>query len=294
MDRRPGQRTHLGCDGGAEAAGPDNRDSLGHALAPAEPSKQRRGSGREKQGGVEPCGLQRGHRRRIEPPGRARLVEHRADHVVAVGAEFRDEIGGHVGAVDGEVAGQAHLTVGGFRDWLLAEADPASISALAPGLTPEMVAGLTKICRLQDLVAIAAKCRVTTRFRNTLGLPGTLSIRLQPNDPVDDPKGIAAQVLDGLLHHGADLHIEEHHVDGGGVSDHVFALCHLLGFRFAPRIPNIAARRLHLFNGIEPGPDIAPLVAGRIDEALIAAHWDDVLRLTMMRAQSRLSSLCTI
>ena len=89
----------------------------------------------------------------------------------------------------------------------------------------------------------------------------------------------AAQVLDGLLHHGADLHIEEHHVDGGGVSDHVFALCHLLGFRFAPRIPNIAARRLHLFNGIEPGPDIAPLVAGRIDEALIAAHWDDVLRL---------------
>ena len=89
----------------------------------------------------------------------------------------------------------------------------------------------------------------------------------------------AAQVLDGLLHHGADLHIEEHHVDGGGVSDHVFALCHLLGFRFAPRIPNIAARRLHLFNGIEPGPDIAPLVAGRIDEGLIEAHWDDVLRL---------------
>lgn len=89
----------------------------------------------------------------------------------------------------------------------------------------------------------------------------------------------AAQVLDGLLHHGADLHIEEHHVDGGGVSDHVFALCHLLGFRFAPRIPNIAARRLHLFDGIEPGPDIAPLVAGRIDEGLVAAHWDDVLRL---------------
>lgn len=89
----------------------------------------------------------------------------------------------------------------------------------------------------------------------------------------------AAQVLDGLLHHGADLHIEEHHVDGGGVSDHVFALCHLLGFRFAPRIPNIAARRLHLFDGMEPGPDIAPLVAGKIDEGLIAAHWNDVLRL---------------
>ena len=86
-------------------------------------------------------------------------------------------------------------------------------------------------------------------------------------------------MLDGLLHHGADLRIEEHHVDGGGVSDHVFALCHLLGFRFAPRIPNIAARRLHLFNGLDPGPDIEPLVASRIDTDLIAAHWSDVLRL---------------
>jgi ethanolamine ammonia-lyase large subunit len=93
----------------------------------------------------------------------------------------------------------SHLTVGGFRDWLLGEADSAALAALAPGLTPEMVAAVSKICRLQDLVAIAAKCRVTTRFRNTIGLPGTLSIRLQPNDPVDDPKGVAAQILDGLL-----------------------------------------------------------------------------------------------
>lgn len=93
----------------------------------------------------------------------------------------------------------AHLTVGGFRDWLLAEADAAALAALAPGLTPEMAAAVSKICRLQDLVAIAAKCRVVTRFRNTIGLPGTLAIRLQPNDPVDDPKSIAAQMLDGLL-----------------------------------------------------------------------------------------------
>ena len=91
--------------------------------------------------------------------------------------------------------------------------------------------------------------------------------------------GEAAHVLDGLLHHGAELRIQEHHVDGGGVSDHVFALCHLLGFRFAPRIPNLASRRLHLFDGIDPGPDIAPLVAGKIDMRLIAAHWSDVLRL---------------
>ena len=90
-----------------------------------------------------------------------------------------------------------HLTVGGFRDWLLAA--PGDLSALAAGLTPEMVAAVSKICRLQDLVAIAAKCRVTTRFRNTLGLPGRLSIRLQPNDPVDDPRGVAAAILDGLL-----------------------------------------------------------------------------------------------
>jgi ethanolamine ammonia-lyase large subunit len=94
----------------------------------------------------------------------------------------------------------AHLTVGGFRDWLLSEAaDPAALAALRPGVTPEMAAAVSKVMRLQDLVAVAAKCRVVTRFRGTIGLPGRLSIRLQPNDPVDDPRGIAAQVLDGLM-----------------------------------------------------------------------------------------------
>jgi ethanolamine ammonia-lyase large subunit len=93
----------------------------------------------------------------------------------------------------------AHLTVGGFRDWLLAEADGAALAALAPGLTPEMAAAVSKIMRIADLIAVAAKCRVVTRFRNTIGLPGTLSVRLQPNDPTDDPRGVAASVLDGLL-----------------------------------------------------------------------------------------------
>lgn len=94
----------------------------------------------------------------------------------------------------------AHLTVGGFRDWLLGEAaDTAALEALRPGLVPEMAAAVSKIMRLQDLVAVAAKCRVVTRFRNSIGLPGRLSIRLQPNDPVDDPRGVAASVLDGLL-----------------------------------------------------------------------------------------------
>lgn len=93
-----------------------------------------------------------------------------------------------------------HLTVGGFRDFLLAETtDSALLARLQAGLTPEMVAAVSKICRQQDLIAIAQKCRVVTRFRNTIGLPGTLSIRLQPNHPTDDPRGVAASVLDGLL-----------------------------------------------------------------------------------------------
>ena len=73
------------------------------------------------------------------------------------------------------------------------------LTALAPGLTPEMAAAVSKISRLQDLMVIAAKCSVVTRFRNTIGLPGRLSVRLQPNHPTDDARGIAASILDGLL-----------------------------------------------------------------------------------------------
>ncbi len=95
----------------------------------------------------------------------------------------------------------ASLTVGGFRDWLLSErATPAALSRLAPGLTPEMVAAVSKIMRNQDLILAASKCRVTTRFRNTIGLPGTMAVRLQPNHPTDDPAGITASMLDGLLY----------------------------------------------------------------------------------------------
>jgi ethanolamine ammonia-lyase large subunit len=93
-----------------------------------------------------------------------------------------------------------HLTVGGFRDWLLSdEATTPVLSALAPGITPEMAAAVSKISRLQDLMVMAAKCSVVTRFRNTIGLPGSLSVRLQPNHPTDDARGIAASILDGLL-----------------------------------------------------------------------------------------------
>lgn len=91
------------------------------------------------------------------------------------------------------------LTVGGLRDWMLSDAATSEVlAALAPGLTPEMAAAVAKLSRNQDLVAIAAKCRVTTRFRDTLGLPGRLSSRIQPNHPTDDPKGILASVIDGL------------------------------------------------------------------------------------------------
>ncbi|MGF7176663.1 Tn3 family transposase [Azospirillum doebereinerae] len=89
----------------------------------------------------------------------------------------------------------------------------------------------------------------------------------------------AAHVIDGLLYHGADIGIAVHHVDGGGVSDHVFALCHLLGFRFAPRIPNLHDRRLYTFGPAATWPTLEPFIAGRIDEALIQAHWEDLLRL---------------
>ncbi len=94
----------------------------------------------------------------------------------------------------------SHLTVGGFRDWLLSdEATAKTLRALAPGLMPEMVAAVSKLMRVQDLVAVARKIEVVTRFRTTVGLRGRLSTRLQPNHPTDDPLGIAASMVDGLL-----------------------------------------------------------------------------------------------
>jgi len=91
------------------------------------------------------------------------------------------------------------LTVGEFRNWLLSS-NSDQVSSLAPGLVPEMAAAVSKLMRNQDLVSVARKCRVVTRFRNTLGLPGRLSVRLQPNHPTDDVRGIAASMLDGLLY----------------------------------------------------------------------------------------------
>ncbi len=99
----------------------------------------------------------------------------------------------------------ASMTVGEFRDWLLSDfVTPETLSSLASGLTPEMVAAVSKLMRNQDLILAARKCRVVTRFRNTIGLPGHLAVRLQPNHPTDDLQGITASIIDGLLYGAGD------------------------------------------------------------------------------------------
>jgi ethanolamine ammonia-lyase large subunit len=99
----------------------------------------------------------------------------------------------------------SHLTVGELREWLLdEETQDGALTAVAPGLTPEMAAAVSKIMRVQDLVTVSAKRRVVTRFRDTIGLPGRLATRLQPNHPTDDPRGIAASVVEGLMYGNGD------------------------------------------------------------------------------------------
>lgn len=124
------------------------------------------------------------------------LIPYESDEVT------RLIIDGHDAAAFAPVA---HLTVGDFRDWLLGDAaDETTLAALAPGLTPEMVAAVSKLMRVQDLILVAQKIRVVTRFRNTIGLRGRMSTRLQPNHPTDDGTGIAASILDGLLYGNGD------------------------------------------------------------------------------------------
>jgi len=120
------------------------------------------------------------------------LVPYESDSVTRLIIDTHDK--GAFAAISG-------LTVGAFRDWLLSyETGTDELSALAPGLTPEMAAAVSKIMAVQDLVLAARKCSVVTAFRNTLGLPGRLSVRLQPNHPTDDLRGIAASIVDGLLY----------------------------------------------------------------------------------------------
>ena len=105
-------------------------------------------------------------------------------------------VDGHDAAAFAPVAA---LTVGEFRDWLCSEvATTEALMKLAPGITPEMAAAVSKLMRNQDLILVARKCRVVTRFRNTLGLPGRMAVRIQPNHPTDDAAGILASTIDGL------------------------------------------------------------------------------------------------
>ncbi len=99
----------------------------------------------------------------------------------------------------------SHLTVGELRDWLLMdETTTSTVKSIEAGLTPEMVAAVSKIMRNQDLIAVAKKCEVVTKFRNTIGLKGHFATRLQPNHPTDDPKGVAASIIEGLLYGSGD------------------------------------------------------------------------------------------
>ncbi|NJN45793.1 MAG: ethanolamine ammonia-lyase subunit EutB [Candidatus Competibacteraceae bacterium] len=145
----------------------------------------------------------------------------------------------------------SHLTVGDFRNWLLShEADEHALSALTPGITPEMAAAVSKLMRVQDLILVAQKCRVVSRFRNTVGLQGRLSTRLQPNHPTDDPSGIAASILDGLLYGNGDAVIGIN-----PVSDNVSAVIQLLDMLDAIieqyRIPTQSCVLSHVTTQIE-------------------------------------------
>lgn len=116
------------------------------------------------------------------------IIPYEEDEVTRLILDSHDE---------GAFAPVKNLSTGQLRDYLL-DATPEEIQALAPGLTPEMAAGVSKLMRLQDLVRVAAKCEVVSRFRSTIGLRGTLATRIQPNHPTDDLRGIAASTLDGL------------------------------------------------------------------------------------------------
>lgn len=153
----------------------------------------------------------------------------------------------------------AHLSVGEFRDWLLSdEADTGALTALAPGLTPEMVAAVSKLMRNQDLILVARKCRVVTRFRTTVGLEGRFSTRLQPNHPTDDPKGILASVVDGLLLGSGDAVIGIN-----PASDSVASACRLLemldALRGALELPAQSCVLTHITNQLRAAERGAPV-----------------------------------
>jgi len=153
----------------------------------------------------------------------------------------------------------AHLTVGDFRNWLLSSTtDTAALTRITAGLTPEMVAAVSKLMRNQDLIVTARKRPVITRFRNTVGLPGHMSVRLQPNHPTDDVKGIAASMLDGLMYGCGDAMIGIN-----PATDSLAAIMTLLrmvdGFRERYQVPTQACVLTHVTNTISAIEKGAPV-----------------------------------
>jgi ethanolamine ammonia-lyase large subunit len=153
----------------------------------------------------------------------------------------------------------ADLTVGQFREWLLDYATMTeALTAVALGLTPEMVAAVSKLCRNQDLILVASKCRVVTRFRNTLGLGGRLAIRLQPNHPTDDPAAIAAAIVDGLLYGCGDACIGVNPATDNVAS--VKSLLHMLdGFIREYQIPTQSCVLAHVTTTLRAIEEGAPV-----------------------------------
>ena len=151
------------------------------------------------------------------------------------------------------------LTVGDFRNWLLSDiADSVALSRVSPGITPEMAAAVSKIMRNQDLISVSRKCHVVTRFRNTIGLPGRLSVRLQPNHPTDDPKGIAASIIDGLLYGSGDAVIGINPT--GDRLPSIVALVEMIDeFRLRYEIPTQSCVLTHVTNTIRAIEQGAPI-----------------------------------
>ena len=152
----------------------------------------------------------------------------------------------------------AAMTVGDLRDWLLArETDAAALTRAAPGLTPEMVAAVSKLMRNQDLIAVAKKTRVVTALRTTLGLPGRIGTRLQPNHPTDDPRGIAIAILDGLMYGVGDAVVGINPATDSVAN--ATTLLHMLdSFRQDYDIPIQTCVLTHVTNAIEAMANGAP------------------------------------
>ena len=145
----------------------------------------------------------------------------------------------------------SHLTVGDFRDFLTSDqCDSATLSRIAPGITPEMASAVSKLMRNQDLILVARKCRVVTKFRNTIGLEGRMAVRLQPNHPSDDRRGIAASIVDGLLYGCGDavIGINPASDNVGVLSDLVEMLAEIIA-RY--EIPTQACVLTHVTTSIE-------------------------------------------